>query len=952
MPMKLQPTLVLGLGAAGRTFTENLKKRISDAYGDLSAVKLLAVDVPGVSTTVKGGAAERSAQSILGPTEHLELPVDDVTKSAKAAREHHAWLSDQVIKAGENWIQSRAVARLGLHSNFRDIQSFVEFHLHTLNTIEVRDQMASKGFEMATERSEAAVYVFADSGETAGSALLLDMTYLVHSIYQHTGTHVASSAIVLLPPIAPRDASAEANAYAVLKELNDVMEKRAYVSHFPGLRKEFDYAPFNNGIHLIENRNERNLALKSKNETIMLCAEWLFRIMLTPLKGQIDNFISTQDITARVQNKAACYTSFGMAVYLLPIDDLIEFCSTRLSYELLGDQVLVSELFKNVSQRLVDFFTRTNLRPDDLREKELGVRNDGRPIQRDEGVQSLVNGLKSVPLDQIQARYVAATAALKNQVPNIKKQIEAKARDVLDRSIEVVNQEVTSILRDFPKGGLSLATQFTRRLQSEFSKFEKVLNRREVAIRAKNQNEEIRLRSYAEGLEHALQGKPALWMVLIYLLGGFAAPATLFTIGIWRWLPANTWILKLILTIVLWLVAAGGAVLAYFKTINSIEQVRDKYIIELYNRFQADVGLTLVQTARTLYPEIMSTLQAKLSNLETVTESLKKLSRTLRKRLDIGRITGDIGFALQRSILTEDSTEALYNRYLGSGGAESRLLSLIKEIGTMDTWLDKPVDEVESALLSYGDTVFKPMRDLKVEELFNKEASDQKQAEARMAELNDKAMPLISFDQFVLGQTANTQHQSFVGLDSIQSSFHKYFGGVNPNAIFEQVGDPYSFFVTTVRRGLPIFCLRRSTEFRQNYLDWVKDGNISLHLEDELALTPDVMVDETETIEMQAATAFSVGCALGLVSVKEGVYSIQNRDGKLKKKLGKDKVNSIILLSSEPKVINQLAADIQADVSEKGSTAAVDFLNGYIQNEDLWDWEVNRIKEYIGLLKG
>jgi len=118
------------------------------------------------------------------------------------------------------------------------------------------------------------------------------------------------------------------------------------------------------------------------------------------------------------------------------------------------------------------------------------------------------------------------------------------------------------------------------------------------------------------------------------------------------------------------------------------------------------------------------------------------------------------------------------------------------------------------------------MKELKVEALFGQQAKNAHETETRMAELNDKAACLISFDPFVLGQDTATSAQTFVGVEELNGLFQKSFSTVNPTAVFEAINDPYSFIVTTIRRGLPIFCLRRSPEFQQNYMDWIKAGEM------------------------------------------------------------------------------------------------------------------------------
>jgi len=114
------------------------------------------MDVPSSSVTVKGGAAEEGLQTILGPTEHLELPLEDIT-SANAAHERYPWFPEDVATQGADWQQSRAACRLAFYYNFMMIQDHLEFLAQQLSTIEVRDQMAQKGFQIAGDRPAASL---------------------------------------------------------------------------------------------------------------------------------------------------------------------------------------------------------------------------------------------------------------------------------------------------------------------------------------------------------------------------------------------------------------------------------------------------------------------------------------------------------------------------------------------------------------------------------------------------------------------------------------------------------------------------------------------------------------------------------------------------------------------------------------------------------------------------
>jgi len=96
------------------------------------------------------------------------------------------------------------------------------------------------------------------------------------------------------------------------------------------------------------------------------------------------------------------------------------------------------------------------------------------------------------------------------------------------------------------------------------------------------------------------------------------------------------------------------------------------------------------------------------------------------------------------------------------------------------------------------------------------------------------------------------------------------------------------------------------------------------------------MPAQAASVEMDVATAFSVGCALGLILPdKSGNYVVYSSEEKVRGKLADEKLPSVILLTSDSKLSNALAADIQSDVSEKGSKEALEFLSSTLKQKIL-----------------
>ncbi|MCL5997276.1 MAG: tubulin-like doman-containing protein, partial [Chloroflexi bacterium] len=184
-------TLVVGLGRPGRVSLEHLKRRIEQTYGELPAVKLLALDV-------SGGAA-LNGDTNLGPTELLELPLD-------------AGVSVGDTKSA--FSMTRVDARLAWHANLDMLYPFLVAQLNEIGSVAAWEAMEAKGFVVTAERNEATLIVLAGLGDMVGGGLLVDVTYLAEHLFRNAGLQSASSAILFMPPLSQPDPAAEARAYA------------------------------------------------------------------------------------------------------------------------------------------------------------------------------------------------------------------------------------------------------------------------------------------------------------------------------------------------------------------------------------------------------------------------------------------------------------------------------------------------------------------------------------------------------------------------------------------------------------------------------------------------------------------------------------------------------------------------------------------------------------------
>jgi hypothetical protein len=242
-------------------------------------------------------------------------------------------------------------------------------------------------------------------------------------------------------------------------------------------------------------------------------------------------------------------------------------------------------------------------------------------------------------------------------------------------------------------------------------------------------------------------------------------------------------------------------------------------------------------------------------------------------------------------------------------------------------------------------------------------AESETDGERLVRDLLDKAVPLCVYNIYNLGQVAIASEQTYVGMEAPgQSEFKHYFERVSPAIAFEPLDDRHSLVVTTVRRGIPLFGLVRTAELRRNYFEALKDGSVPLHLEDELALTPDLKSLPASAVErapLDPALVFALGVALGVIrqsasngSTCNGAYAIVDEHGDELARFTCGRLESAVLLGADDKLLARLDTLIQASIAERSAAEAATELEAYVRKSQVSPWERRRIDQYLQLLRG
>ncbi len=953
--IETRQTLILGLGQSGKKTLEHFKKRMLQTYNqELPAFKLLALDVSQPGGVVTGGSAASSEQTTLGPTEYLDLPLEDILRNPQAIKEKYPWFPERVLESGPEWYQTRAASRLAFQLNLAMVYSFLEYHFSQLGTMDARDEMAKAGFDIATDQNEAALVVVGSLGDPVGSGILIDITYLIqYLISRKYGMELRSTALLYMPPLAPSSPSAEACAYASLKELSAQWDQSHYHLDNAGLRYDFNTPPFNRGCYLVDTQNEKALRLRNQEEGYVLGAEWLFRTLLTNLGQRIGGWISEQPPEMRVQGQSAFYASLGLATYVMPTEDLVEWSANRLGNELSMECLLQGEGFQRANARVNDFLNTYQLRPENLLDGQLRQSKEKTQIP---STHNQINALQRVSYDRIVGQVRHVWELLRSDIiPGIRRQAEENARRVL-REIDIsIREEVRVGLKDNPLGGLSLIRQTVQRLKEEADRFSQAAKRRQAAAQGAVTQNINKLNRLGPELQNAVSGIPSPGVLAVTLVAGIIAPLLLISLWVYRGFEvAQGGMGGVIVAVAVWLLSFLAIAYSIYDAINDVNQVRAQYITCLNDYYLAEMRLTLAQTATTLYLDIKTVADGQLKRLDGMLNNIQSLARTFRSRLGKDPMCGQVGFALQNSVLTPELIDQLYDETLGEGGVNARLASLIDSAGSLDLWLERDPGELEGRILEYTRQVFKDMKTLRAVDLLNKQilALPGIQRDRFANDLLNKAAPLCSYDAFRTGANPALADQTFAGMPFVEgeNEIGDKLTALRPSILFEILDDSRAVAITILRRGMPLFGLRRMDTFRGHYLEGVRDEGKAYHISDEMAITPDLIPYDQNVVKIEPATVFAVGRTLGLIQPREdGVYCFTDPKTAKIIPLSHYKTDAVILLGAEPVWMTSLIEQLEVQASQ-GVQDLIQTLTAKLTSEISEPWEQVRVQNYLRLL--
>ncbi|HQY53276.1 MAG TPA: tubulin-like doman-containing protein [Ignavibacteria bacterium] len=365
---ELMPTILIGLGGTGKETLLRIRRQFVEKYGsinDFPIISYLYIDTDNAPSEESGIARERDYlinEIDFQPAEKIFHPVNpsDYIYRIQDVPHIKEWLSTtgEIAKLGTMNTgagQIRPAARLAFFHNYDEIVSKL-----TAAKSRITD---SKSINIVKENHKIKnvntdkinVYVVTSLSGGTGSGMILDMGFLIRSIFRN---QAVSTAYVVLPKIFQSYGKERvfANGYAALKEL----EHYNLMNTFEVSWKKNEPHKFQPGVfddtYIIDGENAKNLSLSDQNnrDIYKMLADTIFqdfsnsdfanykrgvRVNLVQYKQRLwpdDNSVTDNTYSRK-------YSALGQATISIPVDRIIISCAYKLCEEIINYYLTYAE---------------------------------------------------------------------------------------------------------------------------------------------------------------------------------------------------------------------------------------------------------------------------------------------------------------------------------------------------------------------------------------------------------------------------------------------------------------------------------------------------------------------------------------------------------------------------------------------------------------------------------
>lgn len=912
---ELMPTILIGLGGTGKEVLLRIRRQFVEKYGSINDFPILSylyIDTDNAPSEESGIARERDFlinDIDFQPSEKIFHPVNPSDYIYRIQDVPHVkeWLSTtgEIAKLGTMNTgagQIRPAARLAFFHNYDEIVAKLTAAKSRITDSRSINLVKDIHKIKNVNTDKINVYVITSLSGGTGSGMVLDMGFLIRSIFRN---QAVSTCYVVLPKIYQSYGKERvyANGYAALKEFEYYNLKNTFeVSWKKNEPHKFQPGVFDD-TYVIDGENAKNLSLSDQNnrDIYKMLADTIFqdfsnsdfanykrgvRVNLVQYKQRLwpdDNSVTDNTYSRK-------YSTLGQATISIPVDRIIISCAYKLCEDIINYYLTYAE----GSQSEVDNYLINEFLP------ELGL------LESKNKFQLLDSLYKSGEKTSIQSNIKAFLTTLQNDLISGKRGTNWTSYLLNEKMKFDTNFKDDS---DVNRQGMFLSQIFSNRTKN----IQTLIGDRERNI-VGNLERKINalVNDSTRGVFYAINLLKRLQFIL--------------TDGNFDYIPKYEKEIKDLQTVVTKLdaefrrkfqelkedesrskinVLRKSAMTGSLEKVLSIMEEYYNALIKLKSRYYArEISLrilALVETReKTANDKILST--GLISDLNKLTGNLGVLKNNFQKKFRYFIQKQETSFNLM--IYEPDEViNDYYVRYIGTGQTAQENIKnlsnkLLKDLGASDVTdivnilRERDAQLIENKMLSFAKKHFENIKeDYNITDiLFDKDAI---RSESKIRGMFNQAFPWMRTREipgsFKLDESAK---KFYIGIKTNTASFKKFQSLIQSiagsNVEFKDSADNSSITFYSEWAGFPFFySYTIAEEMKPYYKQLSQNHNVDLHINKNHFIYHDIIpLNDEEKIRLdEAYKAYLLGLIFGVFDVipetesSKAIYKYTKQEG-------------------------------------------------------------------------
>ena len=762
MEQRLRRALVIGLGGSGVITLTHLKAQCVRAYGadGLPArIRFLAFDTADELIAVPVGDQLVSLEPGREFFHIGHTPVGSILRNLERQTAIHERLGEPIrtlpavtLRNGSR--QNRLLGLLALLWRWAEVEERLRAAIWGLagrETLSHDSVGRPRGIN---------VFIVNSLGGGTGSAMFLDVAYLVRELFDELGDlgeFCYLTGVGLLPQafVGIRGPNIVPNTVAALKELNHCMLQGGFHCRYPNGRViRSQQAPFNL-YYLIDGVDERGQVWRGQNEVCAMIAQGLFLQIGSQMgqKGEND-FDNVDDVLAgqTVTGEGTFCASFGLATMWFNAQQVVKRCARRQARRLITEGLLPAPEPGDVARQAQEFLQGQQLDSDSLRAR-LGQDDQGIPLAVNLDAPAWLTRLDPAAQAAEALRYVREYDQVR---------LQSDYRGWIDGHVTALSETMAADLEHLVRTacrerGIGHGLALVRELRRQLAALGEAIQRQQAARAAEGEQAEGELPYLEDTLLQAAE--------------------------------AN------------WLIRKARVARALNRYLNTAQ---DAYAARL-ERMLADGSLGLVWH-----------LERALQSWEEDLDRLAGRLQSIAQRLEADMQHGTSGKGAITSLSTVDLGDEGYVARLFERYAPPARRTMDELVSRADfdlaTWAELPPTELQKQLLAVSEPPFAPIGRLWVEDVLV-ERQDEMSPQARLEQLLNLAVPSWSLDKARLNEGGNELVRlTVLGVTDENRSIY-----ADRAAMLVSTHDPHRLVIFVATIGAPPGALQQYPAWENRY---------------------------------------------------------------------------------------------------------------------------------------